>query len=330
MRVRRVLYERGVLKRYRPEVPCVSVGNVNMGGSGKTPVASWILGWAADKGLTPLLLSRGYKADPPSRPYAVTPESPVKSSGDEPLMLARLHPGARVVVDPQRIRSGPAGMSLYRPDLVVLDDGCQHLAVERDLDLILLRPEDLGREWRRVVPAGRWREGRAALERAAAFLLKVPPEGPDEAMAQAARRRLERYGRPVFPFSLHATGLIRADGRGEALDVKGAKYLLATAVAEPGQVEATAADLLGYPPADRLAFPDHHAFTAADVRAIRDRAEQAGASRIVATSKDASKLEAAGAGDVWCLNLKVRFHEPLLGEAGFPEWWEARWAELAG
>ncbi|MFW5837574.1 MAG: tetraacyldisaccharide 4'-kinase, partial [Desulfovibrionaceae bacterium] len=256
------------------------------------------------------------------------PGTPWRHSGDEPLLLARLHPGARVVVDPKRLRSGPVGMELYRPDLVVLDDGCQHLAVDRDLDLILLRPDDLGCGWNRVFPAGRWREGKTALGRADAFLVKVPPEGPDETLCQSAKGRLKGFGKPVFPFSLRATGLIRADGKGESRDLAGRPYLLATAVAEPAQVAATAEDLLGYPPAGRLDFSDHHGFTAADVRCIRERAEAAGASQVVATSKDAAKLEAAGAGAVWSLNLDVLFHEPILGREAFREWWEARWAEL--
>lgn len=327
MRARESLYLRGAFKRYRPEVPCVSVGNVNMGGSGKTPVASWILAWAAEKGLIPLLLTRGYKSLPPSYPYVVTPESPVRAAGDEPLLLARLHPGARVLVDPKRVRSGPAGMARYRPDLVVLDDGCQHLAVERDVDLILLRPDDLGRGWGKVFPAGRWREGTFALRRAHAYLVKVPPGPLDAALSRSIHERLAGFGRPVYPFTLEATGLLRTDGSAEASDFGGAPYFLATAIAEPGQVEATMTALLGYPPAGRLDFPDHHAFTPEDVRRIRKAARAAGAGRIASTSKDAAKLAAAGAGDVWSMNLSVRFLDPALGEASFQDWWEARWAE---
>jgi tetraacyldisaccharide 4'-kinase len=95
--------------------------------------------------------------------------------------------------------------------LFILDDCFQHLALGRHLDLVLLTPEDLGRDWDRVFPVGRWRESRRALARASAFLVKAPA-----AEFAAARERIEArlgaYGRPVFQFDLHISGLTALSG----------------------------------------------------------------------------------------------------------------------
>lgn len=168
MSYRRKQYEAGAKEQFSPKAPCVSVGNISWG-SGKTPVVSWLLEWAEHNHYSPVVLTRGYKAAPPRTPYLVTPESTAKQAGDEPVMLATAHRKAHIVVDPIRKRSGAWAEKKFRPELMVLDDGFQHLAVNRDLNLVLLKPEDLTKEWDRVIPAGSWREDQSALSRAHAF-----------------------------------------------------------------------------------------------------------------------------------------------------------------
>jgi len=145
MRARRRRYENGAA--CRTDVPCVSVGNIGWGGSGKTPVVQWLLQWAAGHGLHAVVLTRGYKASPPGLPYVVTPQSPAAHAGDEPLMLARSCPQGTVVVDPVRSRSARWAQERLDPDFFVLDDGFQHVQVARDTDLVLLKKDDLHAEW---------------------------------------------------------------------------------------------------------------------------------------------------------------------------------------
>lgn len=319
------LYASGLLPGWTPPVPCISVGNIAMGGSGKTPLTQWLLHWACARGVRPVVLTRGYGARPPHLPYLVTPGSTAAQAGDEPLLLASGCPGGHVVVDPLRRRSGPWAMARLHPDLFVLDDGFQHLAVRRHLDLVLLRPADLEQDWDRVVPAGYWREGAPALRRAMAFLVKASPER-FAALAPALERRLGGLGllrdRPVFSFELRATGLRRLDGHGVDLQsVRHGEWLLASGIADPAQAAESLTALLGRPPAAIRPFPDHHAFTTADVAALR---ALAAGRLLVVTPKDAVKL-APLAPELLTVDLELRFGPSPFAAESFPEylagWW---------
>ena len=173
MRLRRKAYGQGVLSSYQPLVPTVSVGNISWGGTGKTPIVNWILAWAASKNLQAVVLTRGYKASPPCFPFLVQPHSNPKEAGDEPLMLACKNPAAKVVVDPKRSRAAEYAEKHLQPDLFVLDDGHQHLALGRDKNIVLLSAYDLTEGWGEVIPAGTWRESEKALNTADVFLLRV-------------------------------------------------------------------------------------------------------------------------------------------------------------
>ena len=131
MAARRARWEAGDAA-FRPARPCVSVGNIAWGGTGKTPVVDWLLGWSEARGLRPAVLTRGYKARPPVLPLRVAPGCTVEEAGDEPLMLALEHPASAVLVDPDRRRSGRWAEERLHPDLFVLDDGFQHVKVRRD------------------------------------------------------------------------------------------------------------------------------------------------------------------------------------------------------
>ncbi len=318
MHARAELYARGAYPCLTPRVPTVSVGNVSLGGSGKTPLVGWLAEAALARGRRPVILTRGYKARPPHRPYLVTPGSPAEEAGDEPLLLARAHPGAAVVVDPLRLRAACFALETLSPDLFILDDGFQHLSLGRHVDLVLLTPEDLGRDWNRVFPAGRWREGRRALARATAFLVKSSPE---EFAAARARieERLGPLGRPVFRFDLRISGLRTMAGEPSAADDR--PYLLATGVARPAGVAAAASTFFGRPPAEVRAFPDHHRFSPADVQALRRAADARAAPRIVITPKDAVKLDSLADERFLVLEPTPVFGEAMYACAPFDRWW---------
>lgn len=330
MRLRRWAYEAGRLATWRPNCPVVSVGNIGWGGSGKTPLCGHILRWAGKHEEHALVLSRGYGAKPHRLPLLVSRTENPASCGDEPLLLARSHPLARVVVDPRRIRSGPWAYERFDPDFVLLDDGFQHLPVARDLDLVLLTPHDLGAGWNRVCPLGTWREGASALSRASAFCIKALP-GMDAAQRTALgeniQHRLERFGKPVFTFALKPKGLMRVDGTVRTADLGGEDYVLATGIADPAQAAKTAEGLLGNAPRTVLPFADHHAFKAEDL--LRIHASAAGA-HVVVTAKDAVKLaKLPGAEGFWVLRTELAFGPTAMADAPFDQWFAERLAELA-
>ncbi|WP_449242023.1 tetraacyldisaccharide 4'-kinase [Desulfovibrio sp.] len=326
MALRRRCYERGLLASWSPPAPTVAVGNIGWGGTGKTPLAGWLLFWAEERGLSAALLTRGYRARPKSHPYHVQPGALAEEAGDEPLLLARQHPRAAVVVDPLRSRGGRFACERFNPSLIVLDDGFQHLAVERDMNLVLLRAEDLADQWDRVLPAGSWREGRSALSRADAFLLKVGPK-TFRALEPLLRERLEPLGKPVFSFSLTPVGLRALSGGAQPEPVEGG-YLLVSGVGNPAQVERTAAALLGKHPARHLVFPDHHLFTKRDVTRIQMEAGSLGCSRVICTPKDAVKLGPMADETFSSLDLRLSFGPSLFTPARFDEWFGRRWETL--
>ncbi len=320
-----------------PSVPVVSVGNIGWGGTGKTPVVDWLLGWAAQEGLRAVVLTRGYKAAPPGLPYLVDAQSGPGEAGDEPLMLARQHPLARVVVDPVRSRAAQWAQEALSPNFFILDDGFQHLAVRRNLDIVLLAPEDLREDWNRVIPAGSWREGAGALSRAHAFVIKADP-AQFTTLLPDIRRRLAVFDVPVFGFHLRPTGIVRAccgeDSVSPCLFAPDG-YVLFSGVGNPAQVEATATAFLGRPPVRHHIFADHHRYTADDVDAMVRMARTAGPSGksqqglpLLCTPKDAVKMAALPpevTGGVWTFALKTEFGSAWNCTASFPGWWDEAW-----
>ncbi len=325
MRLREQTYAWGLLRQWEPEVPCISVGNISWGGTGKTPVCGWVLDWACRQGLRSVLLTRGYKSRPPRLPFWVRPDSSVLHAGDEPLLLAQNSPRARVVVDPKRIRSGPWAMREFSPDMFVLDDGFQHLAVKRHFNLVLLSPRDIEQGWNKVLPAGTWREDKQALFRADAFLLNT--FGRDiNALLPAISSRLLPLNKPLFAFQVEASGL-RQTGQGDVTLLPDAPYVLVTAIANPQKVLVTCEKLMGQKPLAHLVFADHHAFSQKDADNIASVAKQKQA-RIVCTQKDAVKLAAFSLSDLYTLDVRVRFISPS-GMASFPDWFSQKWEQMS-
>lgn len=203
MRLRRCAYAKGIFKTYRPKVFTVAVGNIASGGTGKTPLVDFLLRWVGENGLRAVVLTRGYKARPPRLPFLVKKDSSPWQAGDEPLMLARNNPQALVVVDPKRSRGARFAEQELTPDIFLLDDGLQHLALGRHKNIVLLRPEDIEADWNKVLPAGIWREDESALDVADVFLLRLPGRvasalNGNQALLQQAMLKLPQ--RPLFPF----------------------------------------------------------------------------------------------------------------------------------
>jgi tetraacyldisaccharide 4'-kinase len=257
---RNVLYDAGILRTVRVDVPVVSIGNLTVGGAGKTPFTRWVVERLLQRGRRPAILHRGSGADEPALHTAWQPGVPVRVGADRVA-------GARAAI------AGGA-------DVVVLDDGFQHRRLARDVNIVLVAAET-GADPVRLLPRGRWRERLAALRRA--DLAVVTRRTADAATAEAVVARLEnvRCAPPVARVLLEAAGWRGPGGAPPA----GATFAV-TSIASPDAF-AENARRAGAAVADGLAYPDHHAFDAAD--AARIVAEAAGRA-LVTTEKDAVKL----------------------------------------
>lgn len=307
MRQRAKLYASGRLPVWLPPVPCISVGNISWGGTGKTPVASWLLDWALGKELRPAVLTRGYGSRPPRLPYPVKTSDLATKAGDEPLLLKRAHPQAEIIVDPNRVRGGKLACTQLGAEILILDDGFQHLRINRNLNLCLLAPRDLEEDWDKVIPAGSWREDFSALHRADAFLVNTmdDEEGCLEAVAQI---RLGILSKPLFFFQVSARGITNPM-TGVTLDsLEKIRFILVTGIANPDKVCRTCRTYLGEQPVRHLIYPDHHPFRAKDWQEIADQAKAMRCEHILCTPKDAIKLAAFADERLWVPQLTTSFY----------------------
>jgi tetraacyldisaccharide 4'-kinase len=279
------LYDRGLLGRTRLPSPVISIGNLAVGGRGKTPLVELTASLLRDAGRAVAVLSRGYGGTFRGDCLVVSDGTRVladaASAGDEPVMLARALPGVVVAVGRDRARAGRVVEETLGPRVHVLDDGFQHVRLARDYDVVCVDAEDL-RE--RPLPAGSLRERPAALGRADLVALSGEDEGRTRRAAEALAGRLGP-GR-VLRVGRRSEGFVSLEG-GRAAAPR--RAFLLTGIARPGRV---ARDLgaEGVEVAGHAAFADHHRFQPGEMAAVFRRAEAAGVDAIVTTAKDAVRL----------------------------------------
>jgi tetraacyldisaccharide 4'-kinase len=294
-RVRVWMYDKGFLSAFKAHVPVISVGNLGVGGTGKTPVVSWILDLLHQHGYRAAVISRGYASSPGAgaKKKARRVETGGQNGrvhaavtyGDEPVLLALRHPETPVVVSSRRADGVRYVQKYHEVDVIVLDDAFQHLALERDLNLVLLDAcHPLGNG--RVLPAGLLRERSSALSRADLLLLTRYIPGidiPDMPVCSGEAKPRVRVAYHLAPYA------IDLEGRRIALDEL--THLRLGAFAGTANPDDFFASLhrYGIHPLITVPLADHVMYTPEKLEFIRTRCTQAEA--LVTTEKDAVKID---------------------------------------
>ncbi len=266
---RSALYDRHVTRTHALALPALSVGNLTVGGTGKTPVAAWIARRLADRGARPALVLRGV-------------------GDDESRVHALLNPDVPVVTSADRV-TGAREASALGSDVVVLDDAFQHRRASRTVDLVLLAAER-ARAPVRLLPAGPYREGLDALARASAVVVTRKSASSDEARALVAMLGARQPDLPSAVVHLAADSLRPWNAPPESIEptdaLHGARVLAVSGIGDPRAFETQLRQVGAS--VESAAFADHHAYDDADVARLVRRAEQV--DRVVCTLKDAVKL----------------------------------------
>jgi len=304
--MRRSWYERHPQSRRSLERPVISVGNLSVGGSGKTPVVAALARLLIEMGQRPAILSRGYARRRTHDGVVVVSDGtrvlePVEHSGDEPQMLARALPRVPVLVCADRYLAGRLAEKQFDCTVMLLDDGFQHLVLGRNIDVLVMPASDLDEA---VLPSGRLREPLDAASSADCVL--VPGSDDDVTRVAATFDRM-----PVFRVTNHYGPLQGHDTSAQS----GTRVVAVAGIARPERF-FSALRGQGYDLVREVRFPDHHWYSAGDLDRIRAIAKETGADRVVTTEKDAVRV---GAG--WAVLPMTAVIEPT---ARFSSWLRER------
>ena len=309
LRLRAWGYASGILRSYRLNSPVISVGNITVGGTGKTPMTAHIARLLMAQGRRVAVLSRGHGGSYGGLPRVVSDGVSLfmtaQEAGDEPYLLARDLPGLMVVIGHDRYEAGRMAEQELNPDVFILDDGFQHLRLRRNLNVLLLDgrcPFGNGL----TLPAGLLREPTTAVRRADLVILTRCDDG-------SARPTEVQMGVPVLSARHRLSGIVPLEG-GECRPFSalyGEKVLAFAGIADPDRffsgVAETGVEVVG-----SLSLPDHTVYDDRALAGIRQLFRSTGATCVLTTAKDAVKLDQRRKelGRVWVAQLEMILEDP--------------------
>jgi len=301
------LYDKGWLKSYRFDFPVIAVGNLNMGGAGKTPVTEYIVDLLLRHGKKTAVVSRGYKRR--TRGFLLAKPSHTPADiGDEPYQIfGKFHTNPRfcLAVGGDRVDAIRRIHGHCRPDVVVLDDAFQHRRLAAGMN-ILLTPYHRPFYADALFPAGTLRDLKSRARHAdMAVITKTPVPRPPA--AESIQKRVETYLQPVY-FSSYEYG--KPTGIGHTLtweELRGRRLLVVTGIADPGPLyDELSRKKLNFV---KFALPDHAHYSRDTVKKIRQKAMDEHAEFILTTEKDFPKLQPRLGQPVYYIPLRVRMHD---------------------
>ncbi|WP_417616939.1 tetraacyldisaccharide 4'-kinase [Oceanisphaera sp.] len=287
--LRRALFRLGIKQQYRAPVPVIVVGNLTVGGNGKTPVVVWLVQWLREQGYTPGVISRGYGGNSEQYPLLLQADTRSEQAGDEPVLIYR-RTGCPVVVGPRRAEAA-ALLAEVGVDIIISDDGLQHYALARDIELVVVDGKRrFGNGW--LLPMGPLREGQWRLNTVDAIINNGGPVRSGEHLMSLRPGTLQPVSHP--------------SGQQEA-PAAGTRVHALAGIGHPPRFFTTL-EQLGFVVEQRLALADHKAVVPGQLDDLQS-------APLLITEKDAVKWP-GGHPDTWYLpvdaQLPVAFEHVLL------------------
>ncbi|MCJ7459809.1 MAG: tetraacyldisaccharide 4'-kinase [candidate division Zixibacteria bacterium] len=305
--IRKSLYGLGLIKPKKLSAKVISVGNITVGGSGKTPFVLYLAKKLQEKGIIFTILTRGYKRLSKETLELKKSDSlhmKWEQAGDEPYLLSNHLPGVPIIVDKDRFHSGTIAQDKYKADFLLLDDGFQHWRLKRDLDIVMIDSSiDLKKE--KLLPAGRLREPLSSLNRANLFVLTRVDQSEHR---DKVKKLLQKYNpqAPIVESILQTSSIQNWKDKTEIslIQFNGKKGLAFCGIGNPFSFERTLKSL-GLEILNAFFFLDHYIYTRKDLLLLQEEARKSGAEYLITTEKDSIRLPDTGELTIPLLVVKV-------------------------
>jgi tetraacyldisaccharide 4'-kinase len=314
----RALFDLGFIRPAELPCPVVSIGNITLGGTGKTTTVRWLARKLRSWGLHPAILSRGYGVGMSADDVRVVASDREVllgpgDGGDEPLLLARSLPGVPLVIGRRRVLTGRAVWERFKPDVVLMDDAFQYWRLKKDVEIVLLdasSPYGCGA----VFPRGTLREPLRGLRRAHAAILTHAAWADENARAKTRADVARRMPGAVLAEARHVPTGVRDHATGEAMGVERlqGRWLAVSGLGNPEAFLHTLKEI-GAGQYEAAPFPDHHRYTQQDLANLGERVRSGRFAGIVTTEKDAVKIRPEWTAGIDCYVLEIDL-ELLSGE----------------
>ncbi|MGA1865284.1 MAG: tetraacyldisaccharide 4'-kinase [bacterium] len=309
MDLRKISYDIGLVPVKRLPFPVISVGNITVGGTGKTPVVAMIAEFLLGHGRRPVILTRGYKRRGEQKLKIVSDTKKVLSlpeeAGDEPYMLAGWLPGVPVIACKDRYASAIFAMDKFMADCFIIDDGFQHIRLFRDMDVLVINASDPFSNCK-ILPLGHLREPISSINRASLILLNKSFSGQNLDPIFCVIRKYNTDA-PIIKTSYAPEYLVYALNNKNYIplsNLKGKPVLAFSGIADPGSflnnLKETGAMIV-----NSVIFTDHHWYSERDMNKIREIANLSGAEYIITTEKDGVRLPTDCKDGIYLLIMKM-------------------------
>lgn len=311
VRFRCLLYETGVLRKKTLPITVISVGNLTLGGTGKTPAVLNVASLLRKHGRMPAVISRGYGRKNEAALVTVSDGVGVlvdaETGGDEPVLIGSKLKGLPVVAGSDRFLAGQFALQHFHPDTIILDDGFQHLRLNRNINVVLVdgtNPFGNGK----LFPAGILREPLTSLLRADIVLITRSEQTKD---LESLKARLRQFTNARILTSNHVPVDLIDSVSGEIKPLSSLRrtdVFVFSGIAHPASFSALLRSLGAEVKAEAV-FPDHYAYTRSDLASIYQQAADKRVSMIITTEKDAVRLRALKPEGIWALRIELQVCE---------------------